>query len=115
MERAELILAVREALIDHPCRFDIDEAIVQQLVVMLETVGEGNLQRGIQRCLRNHEWLVERRKHDDEYTKNHATVSTLRRSTDGVAEQLRRAIIWAFIIGVAVLIVFGTKLGIIKQ
>jgi len=115
MERAELVLAVREALADHPCRFDIDEVIVQQLIVMLETVGEGNIQRGVQRCLKNHEWLVERRKHDDEYTRNHEAVSTLRRSTDSVTEQLRRAVIWIFIIGIAVLIVLGTKLGIIRQ
>jgi hypothetical protein len=115
MERPELISAIREALADHPCRFDIDETIVQQIVVMIETVGEGNIQRGVQRCLKNHEWLIERRAKDDEYTRNHETVSTLRRSTDSVTEQIRRGVIWMFILGIAVFLVFGAKLGLIKQ
>jgi hypothetical protein len=114
MERTELIAAVREALTDHPCRFDIDEAVVSQLVVMLETVGEGNIQRGIQRVLKNHEWLCDRRAKDVEYTKNHETVSTLRKSTDSVTEQIRRGVIWIFILAIAAFLVFGAKIGLIK-
>ena len=114
MDRQELILAVREAMADHPCRFAIDEAVVSQIVVMLETVGEGNIQRGIQRALKNHEWLMERRSKDEEYAKNHETVSTLRKSADSVTEQIRRGVIWAFILGMAMFLVFGVKLGLIK-
>lgn len=114
MEHAELVSAVREALADHPCRFEIDEAVVQQLVVMLETVGEGNIQRGIQRVLKNHEWLCDRRAKDVEYTKNHETISTLRKSMDCVTEQIRRGVIWIFILVIALFLVFGAKLGLIK-
>jgi hypothetical protein len=115
MERTDLIAAIREAMADHPCRFDIDEAAVSQIVVMLETVGEGNLQRGVQRVLKNHEWLVERRKKDPEYTRNHETVSSLLNSTDVVTEQIRRGVIWLFILAIAAFLVFGTKLGLIKS
>ena len=114
MERQELISAVREALINHPCRFDISENLVDQVVLMLETVGEGNVSRGVQRCLKNHEWLMLRRERDDEYTENHKAVTAMRKSAGSVAEQLRRGVLWGFIMVVALALVLGVKMGIVK-
>jgi len=114
MERAELIAAVREALTDHPCRFDIDEAVVSQLVVMLETVGEGNIQRGIQRVLKNHEWLIARRGKDPEYSANHRMITSMRETSESVAKQLLRGVAWVIVLAIAFLLVFGVRMGLIK-
>ena len=114
VERQELISAVREALVNHPCRFDISENLVDQVVLMLETVGEGNVSRGVQRCLKNHEWLMLRRARDDEYTENHKAVSAMRKSAGSVAEQLRRGVMWGFILAAALALVLGVKLGFVK-
>ena len=114
MEHKDIVAAVKEAISDHPCRFDVDEKVVDQLITVLETVGEGNVSRGIQRVLKNHEWLTARRAKDPEYTKNHEAVSMLRKSTDSVTEQIRRVVLWVFVLAIALVLVFGVKLGLIK-
>ena len=114
MEHKDIVAAVQEALGNHPCRFDVDEKVVDQLVVVVETVGEGNLQLGMQRILKNHEWLIKRRANDPEYEKNHAAMSTMRKSADSVFEQIRRGILWALLFAMALLLIFGAKFGLGK-
>lgn len=114
MEHKDIVAAVREAISNHPCRFDVDEKLVDQLVFMLDTIGEGNIQRGIQRIVRNHEWTAERRHRDDEYTKNHELVSNLREQSMAVGNQCRRGFIWFMLFLAAAALYLGVKWGIIK-
>ena len=104
--KEELVAAMQEALLKHPCRFDIDPKDIDHILGMITDVGEGSLRAGIERLRRHHNWLIERLARDDEYSANHEAMTGAR----GVASEFGKKLA-LFAMTVLTLLIAAALLG----
>lgn len=112
--REELLEIFREAIGDHACRFDISPKHIDQLVGMIENIGDGDFSAGVRRMQRHHDWLVESLKKDVEHTADHAVLGYTRHIAQDWAKSPAKALLWGllFLVCLFALAVFGAiKLG----
>lgn len=115
LSKADIVEAVREALGDHPCRYtSLTPQQLDHVVGMLTDIGDGDMRRGVEIIRMNHKWLKDRLVDDEEYTANHELVSSIRKGLSGVGGHVAKAIAWAVIVGISVLVWIGFKVKIFQ-
>lgn len=123
LAREEIISAVYEALRNHPCRFDVGPKEVDHLVGMVVDIGaaatgdpEGSFRAGVEQLRKAHLWLIDRIKHDNEYTENHKAMSAARDLAGSFGNKLAHFVMWVFvcIVAVALVLTGWSKLGGMK-
>lgn len=123
LTREDIVSAVHEALKNHPCRFDVRPKDVDHLIGMVIDIGaaatgdaEGSFRAGVEQLRKGHLWLIERLKHDEEYSANHAIWTRIRKVFGSFADKLAYIFLWGLLaLFIFSLAVFGlSKAGSIK-
>lgn len=111
-----IVQAVKLALADHPCRYDLSPQQLDHLIGMVSDVGDGDLRKGVERLRANHQWLRWRteERRSEEYLNNHELVSAVRRGLGNISTNIGRAVVWALIMGIAILLWVGFKVELFK-
>lgn len=111
LTKSDVVEAVREALADHPCRYELSPQQVDHVVGMLTDIGDGDLRRGVEIVRVNHKWVMDRAADakDAEYSANHELVSAIRRGMGSVGMHLAKGVAWAVVTALAVLVWIGFK------
>jgi hypothetical protein len=111
LTKSDVVEAVREALADHPCRYELSPQQVDHVVGMLADIGDGDLRRGVEIVRVNHKWVMDRAADakDAEYSANHELVSAIRRGMGSVGMHLAKGVAWAVVTALAVLVWIGFK------
>jgi replication-associated recombination protein RarA len=111
LTKNDIVEAVREALADHPCRYELSPQQVDHVVGMLADIGDGDLRRGVEIVRVNHKWVMDRAADakDAEYSANHELVSAIRRGMGSVGMHLAKGVAWAVVTALAVLVWIGFK------
>lgn len=112
LTKEEIVAAVREAMSDHPCRYDVCPKDVDHIVGMILDIGKGDLRAGIE-CLRQHHlWMIDRLERDEEFAANHEAISGLRSVTRTFGEKVAHAAMWVIMFLCAfALVALGTSKG----
>lgn len=116
LTKNDIVEAVREALADHPCRYELSPQQMDHVVGMLTDIGDGDLRRGVEIVRVNHKWVMDRAADAKgaEYSANHELVSAIRRGMGSVGMHLAKGVAWVVVIVLAVLVWIGFKFKIFQ-